>query len=476
MSTPSLDSGSFRDREGRVFFHQGEVYRALSKNALEEWRAFSQSRLFERASKRGKIVGTEEVELPAGVLERVGAEGASGQWSGALRHDRIPFLSYPYEWTFHMLRDAALLQLDLLAGALAEDMVLKDSTAYNVQFQGARPVFIDIASFERLQPGEPWVGYLQFCQLFLYPLLMSAHRGLPFQPWLRGSIDGIRPAEANDLFSFRDRFRSGVFTHVYLQAKFLEKNAKAAETKSVKDDLKKAGFKKELILANVRGLKKTLGKLSWDQGISEWGDYAGDNSYDRENRRIKEEFVHQAASQKSWDLAWDLGANTGHFSRIVAEHADQVVAFDGDLLAVDRLYRELKKDGQPKNILPLYSNLADTSPALGWRNRERQALGERPTPGFTLCLALIHHMVISANIPLPEFLDWLGSLDTHLVIEFVTKDDAMVRKLLRNKEDIYHDYEVDVFEAHLARHFETLDQRSYHGDTRRLYFARPLGS
>jgi hypothetical protein len=393
---------------------------------------------------------------------------------GALEHERIPFLSYPYEWTFSMLRDAALLQLELLEAALAEDMILKDSSAYNVQFIGARPVFIDIASFERLGKGEPWVGYLQFCQLFLYPLLMSAHRGLPFQPWLRGSIDGIHPAEANDMFSLRDRFRPGVFAHVFLQAKFLEKSAKNTTERSVKDDLKKAGFKKELIVANVRGLKKTLGKLSWDQGVSEWGDYAGDNSYDRENRSVKEDFVRQAAATGSWSLAWDLGANTGHFSRIVAEHAEQVVAFDGDLLAVDRLYRELKQEGQPKNILPLYANLSDTSPALGWRNRERKALTGRRLPDFTLSLALIHHMVISANIPLPEFIDWLASLGSHLVIEFVTKEDAMVKKLLRNKADIYHDYTVENFEHHLGRHFETLRQQTYHGETRRLYFARPL--
>ena len=136
-----------------------------------------------------------------------------------LRHARIPFVSYPYEWTFSMLKDAALLQLDLLLAALDHDLVLKDSTPYNVQFAGGRPVFVDVGSFERIREGEPWVGYRQFCMLYLYPLVLQAVKGEPFQPWLRGSIDGITPTQMRGLMSFRDRFRKGMFSNVFLHAK-----------------------------------------------------------------------------------------------------------------------------------------------------------------------------------------------------------------------------------------------------------------
>ena len=202
------------------------------------------------------------------------------------------------------------------------------------------------------------------------------------------------------------------------------------------------------------------------------GFLADENSYDRENREIKERFVAEAVDRRKWPLVWDLGCNTGAYSRIAARNADYVVAFDADQLAVERLYRSLRAGG-PTNILPLFNNLADASPPLGWRHRERRALTERGSPDLTLCLALIHHMVITANIPLPEFVQWLGSLGSALVIEFVTKDDPMVKKLLRNKTDIYDDYEVEVFESCLSESFRVERRETLHRGTRRLYFAVP---
>lgn len=222
-------------------------------------------------------------------------------------------------------------------------------------------------------------------------------------------------------------------------------------------------------------MRKIVRGLTWQRASSEWASYAEENTYDRENREVKERFVTEAAAHRRWGLVWDLGCNTGTFSRIAAGHADHVIAFDADPLAVDRFFKSLQEHG-PVNVLPLVLDLADASPALGWRHRERKALMERPRPELTLCLALIHHMVITANIPLPEFIGWLASLESHLVIEFVTKDDPMVKKLLRNKSDIYCDYEIEVFEQCLYAHFEMVPQKSYHSDTRRLYFARPLAS
>ena len=210
----------------------------------------------------------------------------------ALRHERLPFVSYPYEWTFSMLKDAALLQLRVTREALAAGLALKDATPYNVQWRGARPVFIDVGSFERARPGEPWLGYRQFCMLFLYPLLLESYRGIPFQPWLRGSLEGIHPAEARSLLRGRDTLRGGVFKHVALHAKLERSHADGA--KDVRKELRDAGFAKELIEANLKGLEKLVRGLEPPGGPTEWSDYGTTCSYSDEDTRAKEEFVRAA--------------------------------------------------------------------------------------------------------------------------------------------------------------------------------------
>src|SRR4051794_38846928 len=250
--SPSLEPGSFRDWDSRVFYDDGRVLRALSEDGLADWQALAGSKLFAGAVAEGKLVGTAVVETPI--------DGAAA----VLEHERIPFVSYPYEWTFAMLRDAALLQLELLRRALDEDLILKDSSSYNVQWHGVRPVFIDVGSFERLRPGEPWAGYRQFCMLYLNPLLLQAYKGVDFRPWLRGSLAGITPVEARRLFSVRDLFRKGVLTNVALHAR-LERKHDDTE-RDVKTELKRAGFKKELIVANVKRLDKLVRGLEWEPG------------------------------------------------------------------------------------------------------------------------------------------------------------------------------------------------------------------
>jgi SAM-dependent methyltransferase len=479
-SAARLDAGSFRDREGRVFYQQGRVYRALSETALDAWRRLAASRLFARAQEAGTIVGTHEVDLDRDLssdhqdLDPRQPDRQSlsrlGDWTAVLAHERVPFVSYPYEWPFLMLRDAALLTLDLLDGALIEDLTLKDASAYNVQWRGARPVFIDVASFEPWQAGRPWAGYRQFCQLFLYPLLLTAYRGVAFQPLLRGALDGIEPDDMRRLLRPRDRLRKGVLIDVDLQARI---GARAASgDRPVRSDLERAGFKKELIQNNVRRLRKIVAGLTWRKTSSEWSDYAGNNTYTSADHEAKARFVDEAARGCKPALVFDLGANTGTFSRIAAAHAEWVVAVDIDPLAVERLYQSLRTDG-PGNILPLIGNLADPAPALGWRHRERKVLESRGRPDLVLALALIHHLVITANIPLPEVVDHLADLGGELVIEWVAKDDPMVQRLLRNKDDIYTDYTLEVLEASLARRYEVVHRLPLESGTRTLLHARP---
>lgn len=465
MSEALLEPGSFRDRSARVFYHDGEVFRGLSERALEQWEALSGTRFYGRFVGEGTLIGSERIEDG-----QVPLPPSASTWAAVLRHEMVPFVSYPYEWTFGMLQDAALLQLDLLLAALDEGLTLKDASPYNVQWRGARPVFVDVASFEKWAAGEPWVGYRQFCQLFLYPLLLTAYRDVPFQPWLRGSLEGIEPETCLNLLGARGRLRSGVLTHVYLQAR--AQAAYGSTHHDVRSELRAAGFGSQLIRANAVRLRKLVAGLKWRRHRSTWSEYTQCGHYQAEDAEAKRGFVRRAASLRPRQMVWDLGCNTGTFSRIAAEHARHVVAIDSDQLAVERLYQALKAE-RHGTILPLVLSLADPSPDLGWKNLERKRLTARGRPDLVLCLALVHHMVIGSNIPLVEFLDWLADLGAELVIEFPTRDDEMVRTLLRNKEDQYSDYQLDVFERELGRRFLVAEREGLASGTRVIYRATP---
>jgi len=458
-----VDSGSFRDRDGRVYHVDARIIRGLSVAALADFETLRSKKFYGRFLERGQLVASkdlapEQVPLPQDHKE---------QWAGFIEHPRIPVISYPYEWTFGMLRDAALLQLDLVEAAILEDMTLKDATPYNIQFVGARPVFIDIPSFETMQAGTPWAGYRQFCEMYLFPLMLQAYKGIAFQPLMRGSIDGVGVQTAARLFGLRDRFRSGVLSHVWLQSKLDRRYA--STDRDVRTELKSAGFHKELILANLRKLRKLVSRLQWRGEDSEWGAYEEFHNYSASDHALKESFIEECVAASGAACVWDIGCNTGQFSKIAARHAGQVLAMDLDHFAVERLYREIRSEEQ-RNVLTLVQNIVDPSPSWGWRNRERSDLRSRARPDLVLCLALIHHVVISANIPLDEFIGWLAELTDQLVIEYVSRDDDKVKTLLRNKQDKYSDYSRERLEQALGRHFAIRRQQTLESGNRFLYW------
>lgn len=457
------EPGSFRDPESRVFYSGGEVYRALSRVALADFEALVASGLLDDP----RIIGTERTDDAAAATGLIPTEVAA-----VLRHEPVPFISYPYEWTFSMLKDAALLQLDLLSRAVEHGLVLKDSTPYNVQFSGARPVFIDIGSFERLREGELWVGYRQFCMLYLYPLLLEAVKGVSFQPWLRGSIDGITATQARALMSLRDRFRRGLTTNVFLHARLEQRDTGSGA--EIKRELKRTGAERQLILANVRKMRKLVARLQWDPPAGVWVGYGGHNTYDAADALRKDAFVREVARSRAWRLTWDLGCNNGRHSRIAAEGSRHVVAVDADAGPVELLYRDLREAGDA-TILPLTINVADPSPPLGWRGLERKSLLERGRPDLVLALALIHHVTIGANVPVREFVDWLAKLGGALVVEFPTREDPMVQKLLaRKRAGLHPDYDREPFERLLGEAFAIVRSEQLSSGTRILYFATPL--
>jgi len=465
----SLDPGSFRDPDSRVLLAGDGVYRLLSERGREDWERLRAAAVFADATAAGTLVATEAVAREA-------VPGLDGLPAAAvLRHERVPFVSYPYEWTFGMLRDAALLQLDLLAAALDDGLILKDSSPYNVQWRGAAPVFIDVGSFEPLRAGEPWVGYRQFCMLYLYPLMLTAFRGVPFQPWLRGSLDGIAPADAARLLARRDRLRRGVMTNVVLHARLEHRYADVAG-REVRRELRGAGFSAELVKANVRKMRRLVERLRWEPGATAWTGYGEDDGYAAADREAKAAFVREAAGRRRRRLAWDLGANDGDYARIAAEHSHCVVAMDADHPTVELLYRALRDEGE-RRILPLVVDLCDPSPGRGWRGRERAPLPDRGRPELTLCLALVHHLAITRNVPLAEVVAWLASLGGEVVVEFPMREDPMVARLLAAKRDGAHeDYTVERFEALLADAFDVRRRAPLPCGTRVLFEAAPRGA
>jgi SAM-dependent methyltransferase len=348
--------------------------------------------------------------------------------------------------------------------------MLKDSTPYNVQFNGARPVFIDVGAFERLREDELWTGYRQFCMLYLYPLLLQALHGVDFQPWLRGSVDGITPAQMRGLLSFRDRFRRGLTTSVFLHARLDRRDAAHGE---LKRELRRPGLGTQLILANARKMRKLVARLEWTPAESVWLTYGDRNTYTDHDARQKDEFVREVAASRPWSLAWDLGCNNGRHARIAAEGARHVVAIDADRGIVDLLYRDLRS-AVDQSVLPLTMDIADPSPALGWRGRERKTLLERGRPDLVLALALVHHVTIGSNVPVKEFVDWLAELGGAVVVEFPTREDPMVQKLLAPKRERLHpDYERGFFERCLHEAFDVRRSQELASGTRTLYFVTP---
>ena len=459
MQQPQLDPASFRDPFSAVFYVGTDVYRGLSSVALSEWTEVEQRPFLRGALDRGDVIGTERAQID------------SSPWSAVLKHERVPFVSYPYEWSYSMLKDAALLHLELLRDALADGVTMKDGYAFNMQFRGSQPVFIDVTSFERAMSGGPWPGYRQFCQTFLFPLMLSAYRRVPFQPWLRGSLEGIEAPLMRNLFSRRDYLRRGVLRHVVLHSAIQARYAERAT--EVREELKDAGFSSELTRTIVAGMIKLVRRLKVGSGRSAWSDYRSTCSYSAADSAEKHRFVDRVLGDEPGGQTWDLGCNDGEFSRVAARHAEYVVAMDADHASIDALYRNLR-DEDVRNILPLVVNFVDPSPGLGWRNEERRTLDKRATPKNVLALALVHHLSIAANIPLVSVVSWLRSLQGRVVVEFPTADDPQVARLLANKPAGMHsDYTLAHFEGALEKEFRVEQRHALPSATRYLYTVRP---
>jgi hypothetical protein len=446
------DPGSFRDPASHIVFDGDRVIRLLDERGLDGWQALSTTTFFERAHAEGRLIGATQLE-PATV-----------EAAGALEHPRIPFVSYPYEWTFSMLRDAALLQLDLLAEALAEGITIKDATPYNIQFLAGRPIFIDIGSFEAYEPGEPWIGYRQFTRQFLFPLMLRSFLGVPFQPWMRGNPEGPTAAEMRSLLGFWQRLMPSTLLHVSLQARMEARMSGAA----VRSELKTAGFSAELILANVRKLRNLVEGLEWSGSNEGWIEYESLQHVGRD-REAKTEFLSAAIAAHRPRRVLDLGANDGHFSQVAAASSALAIAVDGDEPVLDALYRK----GSSVSIV--LSDLTNPSPSQGWAESERPGLLERASPDLVVAYGLVHHLIYTASIPPASVLDWLSDFGCPVVLEFVSPRDEMVAKLTANKleSELHPGRSQSEFEAEISTRFDTKETRALGEGIRVLYHLVP---
>jgi hypothetical protein len=452
------DPGSFRDPSGFVYRRDGRIYRQIEPSFVDRWVAVEATGLLRDLAAEHKVLAYRDV--PLGLA-------ATPSAARVIEPEVIPFISYPYEWSFGQLRDAALLTLDLEAAALERGLTLRDASAYNVQFLGARPVHIDTLSFEPAERGRPWIAYRQFCEHFLGPLALMAIRDIRMGRLLRSEIDGIPLDLVSRLLPGSTRFRLGLGAHVHLHARAQRRYAGTGEAAA-----ERVEQTRNVNVGNlVTSLRSTIEGLKWEPTGTVWADYDTNTSYGADATAAKERVVSELLARTTGRTVWDLGANTGRFSRIAAEGGRSVVAFDIDPGAVERNYRALKAEGR-EDILPLVMDLADPSPALGWAHGERSSLTDRGPTDIALALALIHHLAIGRNIPLRSIAEQLARLAGQVVIEFVPRDDPMVRQLLATREDVFDDYGIEGFRAAFAGPFELVEERALEGSSRSISLYR----
>lgn len=452
-----LLGASFRDPSGFMFTRNGVLYRQINECYASDYALLVESGLYAELVRRELLVAHEEVN-----------EGSKNPLvHRVIRPELVPYISYPYEWSFSQLKDAALLTLEIQEISLNYGLSLKDASAYNVQFVGYRPVFIDTLSFEVYSDGSPWVAYRQFCQHFLGPLALMAYVDVRLQHLLRSYIDGLPLDLVSALLPFRTRFRYGLLAHLHLHA---------ASQRRHQDDARKYNslripkMKKTNLLALISSLKNAIASCRLPSFRTEWGNYYEDTNYSREAMSAKEKLVKDLIDKFVGPRVpiHDLGANTGRFSRLVANSEREIISHDIDVLAVERNYLH-NKQLKVKNILPLVLDLTNPASALGWALEERMSMPERASDQVVMALALVHHLAISNNVPLDRMAKFFGGLATQLIIEFVPKKDSQVQRLLTTRKDIFPDYTQAKFETAFSGYFDITDRRLVPGTERMMY-------
>ena len=457
---------SFRDPSGYIYYQSDRILRAVMPVAADDFEFVRKSGLLDRLVQEQKLLPYHFVDTD--FLSNATSWEAATPPAFVLEHPRVPFISYPYEWCFHALRDAARLQLDLYLSALEYDVMLSDASAYNIQFNGSKPIFIDHLSFRRYRIGEAWGSHQQFCDQFLNPLLLRFLSRVAPNHWYKGDMEGIPTSELNRLIPLSKKFSWRVFIHVVLQAKLL---TSARKKESSREKAAKISFDKNKLMFMLRSMRTWITKLTPPPPLenSDWSDYADNHSYQNKEEKRKQAFVADFCQHLKPKVLWDLGCNTGDYA-ILALHngAGSAVGLDFDTTAVEKCYLRAKKENL--NLFPLVMDMTNPSPDQGWGGAERKSLKSRVNADAVIALALVHHLAIGKNIPLAWVIANIVSFAPNGVIEFVPKTDAMVQKMLLLRDDIFPHYTQEEFAANLKKQAKIIKSATISETGRCLYW------
>lgn len=459
MTNSKIQRSSFRDPSGFLFTHDGVLLRQVNLSYQEHYDTFIHSGLYNKLVDGKMIVPHQEV-----AQELKQSESAYK----IIQPIPIEFISYPYEWSFSQLKDAALLTLELQGIALEHGMSLKDASAFNIQFHEGRPLLIDSLSFERIQEGQPWVAYRQFCQHFLSPLALMANVDVRLSQLLRVFIDGIPLDLVSRLLPIRTWLKFSLLAHIHLHAQSQRRFA----GRDVQKTATNLSMTNTRVLALIDSLRSSVEKLNWAPVGTEWVDYYDtSHNYQPEALGHKTEVVESFLEQVRPNTIWDLGANTGYFSRLGSRRGIPTYAFDIDPGAVELNYLQTKKD-EDAHLLPLLLDLTNPSSSMGWASEERMSILERGPVDAIFALALIHHLAIGNNLPFGLISKYFANLGEWLLIEFVPKDDPQVQRMLVSRQDIFSDYTQSNFESSFSGYYEIVHKEVIADSDRIIYFMK----
>ena len=452
---------SFRDPSGHVFRSDGVVYRSVHKNYASQYQLAHKSGLFDKATATNLLIPFEDIGPSA-------TKSGSTDCFTVLRPRQLDVISYPYEWSFNQLKDAARTTLDLHLLALDHGMLLKDANAFNIQFVDCKPALIDHLSFEALSEHPAWPAYGQFCRHFLAPLLLMSYVHPSLARLLQVHIDGIPLDLASSLLPLRTKLRPGVQIHIHSHARMSQKYADTRGAHGAERTARIRRVSPNGHRAIARSLQALIGKLQPSENRTEWDAYYSDTNYSDAAFDAKKTFLQELLLRAAPRTVWDVGGNNGAFSRAMQGSVASILCMDIDPNAVDQNYVRCRQEGT-RNILPLIVDLTNPSPGLGFANRERPALFQRSQPDLIVALALIHHLAISNNLPFDYIARLFADLAPGLIIEFVPKSDGQVQRLLLGRRDIFQDYDRDAFVAAFSTFFDIAEARPIPGTDRTLF-------
>ena len=382
-----------------------------------------------------------------------------------LRPERVPFISYPYEWCFSQWKDAALTTLEIQQTAFEFGMSLKDASAFNIQFVAGRPLLIDTLSLEKYREGTPWIAYRQYCEHFLAPLALMARRDIRLGQLFKNYVDGLPLDLASRLLPSSTWLRPALLIHIHLHAKSQRKYATKKRGRTA------AKISRRGYLGLLDSQKSATLAQNYKLKASDWTEYYSDNNYTDKASDHKKTLVRDFIQEVKPRTTWDLGANDGTFSRMAGDQGSLTISIDADLASVEANYQRCRRENRG-NVLPLCVDLTNPTPALGWAGEERMILLTRGKPDLVLALALIHHLAIGNNTPLERIAEFLAQVSRHLVIEFVPKEDSQLQRMLAFRDDVFDRYTQEDFEEVFRRFFSVLRREAIPESARTLYLMR----